>query len=409
MLSLAASVLAGCGGDGVTTFPESLGLAPAITSVEEARTPGKWTVLVYIDGDNDLEYYALQNMNQMEEVGSSRDARIVVQVDRAAGYDKTEDDWTDTRRYLMIRDVNPDSLNSVRLDDPPMGELDMADWHNLHDFVQWGKANFPAEHYCLVVWDHGSGWEFGRIAAMPPRKYILIDDATDTVLNIDDLARALEGTKLDVVAFDACFMMQLEVAYELKDCTTYMAGSAAATPSAGYNYAAWLRRVGSTTSPLDLTKILTDEFMATYPPPAEAIAHSAIDLRQIGGLAAAASSFATILLDNASTKADQLASARTSALNYSRLAFGSERYIVDLVDYASIARDAVGPDAGEAYSALVAASDRAVVYERHNPDTPTAHGLGIYVPGPRQFDTNYARLLLASDTNWDEWIAGQTR
>ena len=408
LLTIAAWSFAGCGGNGVTIFPETRGLAPAITSVEEARSPGKWTVLVYIDGDNDLEYYALRNMNQMEQVGSTKDVRVVVQVDRARGYDESEGDWTDTRRYLMIRDAS-ENLNSIRLDDPPLGELDMADPRNLRDFVQWGKASFPAQHYCLILWDHGTGWEYRAMAARPSRKYLLLDEATDTVLNIDDLALALEGCGLDVLAFDACFMMQLEVAYELRACATYMAGSAAATPSAGYDYEAWLRLVGPATTPLDLARILTDTFMESYPPPTTAIAHSVLDLRQIPELAVAASDFAAVLLENSSTKADQLEAARRSALNYSRLAFGSERYIVDLLDYASIAQDAVGEDADGAYRALVRALNRVVVYEAHNPDTPTASGLGVYMPTPKQYDPNYTRLLFAADTLWDEWIAAQTR
>ncbi len=58
---LATLMLTGCGGGGTTTS-----LDPPIYTRAEAQQHGAWTVLVYLDADNDLEAAGITNFNQME-------------------------------------------------------------------------------------------------------------------------------------------------------------------------------------------------------------------------------------------------------------------------------------------------------------------------------------------------------
>ena len=51
-----------------------------------------WTFMTYIS-DSDLEYFAIEDMIEMERVGSTDNVNIVVQIDRWDGYDKP--DWND--------------------------------------------------------------------------------------------------------------------------------------------------------------------------------------------------------------------------------------------------------------------------------------------------------------------------
>ena len=34
----------------------------------------------------------------------------------------------------------------------------MGDPNTLVAFVQWATATYPANHYALILWDHGNGW-----------------------------------------------------------------------------------------------------------------------------------------------------------------------------------------------------------------------------------------------------------
>ena len=42
----------------------------------------EWTVMVYLDADNNLESAGIDDINEMEIVGSTTEVNVVVQVDR---------------------------------------------------------------------------------------------------------------------------------------------------------------------------------------------------------------------------------------------------------------------------------------------------------------------------------------
>ena len=413
-----AAVLGGCGGGAtkgpiaLPVFPSSgsqpADLADPIMTRDQMHQRSAWTILVYLDADNDLEAAGLVNLNQMEAIGSTKDVHVLVQVDRIPGYDSTNGDWTDTRRFMATRDADTQNITSLRLDSPALGELDMGDWHTLRDFVQWGISESPSDNYCLVIWDHGTGWQFRQAAALPQHKYIALDATTYSSMNVTDIPKALAGTNLTVIAFDACLMQQIEVAYELKDCVNYMVGSATVEPSPGYNYYYWISEITANTTPAQLCKIIVDKYAAAYPQPRKAITQSALDLSKIDQLAAAAGAFAEILLKNAGY-ASAAQSARESCLNYSTADGSPNRCYVDLVDYAELCTTVIGSSASAALTELRNATSAAVIAEVHNSDTAQARGLGIYVPPPQLFDSRYATLRFAADTTWDEWLRAQAR
>ncbi|MEN6356373.1 MAG: clostripain-related cysteine peptidase [Armatimonadota bacterium] len=407
-LPLLAAVLSGCGGGGGSAGASAATPADLIYTEQEAEQHGAWTVLIYLDADNDLESAGINNFNQMEMVGSTKNVRVIVQMDRTPGYDSTNGDWTDTRRYLITRDGNTSTMHSVRLDNPALGEQDMGDWHTLKDFVDWGVSKFPADHYCLVIWDHGSGWTIRLNSAISQYKYVVSDETNSSGMNVTDIPLALADVNMDVVAFDACLMQQLEVAYELKDSAAYMVGSPAPEPSPGYDYSAILNRMGASTTPQNLCRVIVNEYAKEYPS-YQGIIQSAVDLRQIASVADAASGFADILRSHSSAYAYQLAAARDNALNYSLCNGSSDRDSLDLLDYAYRCTQAIGASADDAYNELEQAIGNAVIAEAHNSDTPNAHGLAVYMPAAVRYDVRYGMLNLAQSTLWDEWIQAQTR
>ncbi len=85
-----------------------------------------WTVMVYLDADNNLEPAGINDVNEMEWAPSSPDINVVVQLDRLPGYDDSNGDWTETRRYLITHDTNPTVIASTQVG-PPLGELNMGD------------------------------------------------------------------------------------------------------------------------------------------------------------------------------------------------------------------------------------------------------------------------------------------
>ncbi len=416
LLSIAFTILAcflllpGCGGGGGSAPPNpDDGLPIPIRTKEEAMRHGAWTVLVYLDGDNDLEQYAIANFNQMEQVGSSADVRVIVQFDRTPGFDSTNGNWADTRRFLVTRGADTNLMSSLRLDDPPMGEADMGSPDTLRDFVQWGRSTFPADHYALVVWDHGTGWEIHTLSDQIPYKFIALDSTSGNALDVSEIKTAMSGLRVDVLAFDACFMQEMEVAYELRTTAKYMVGSPSAIPAYGFDYNLILRGLRGTTTPEGLGRLLVDDYMTRYSGGFKGITISMLDLDRMDSLAAAANNYATVLMDYAAAKADELKAARDSSLDYSTIDSGPDRQSRDMLQYAGLSASAVGSPADAAYAALVDAYGRAVLVEKHNPDTPTARGLSIYLPPASAYNSRYGLLEFSRNTIWDEWLQAQVK
>jgi hypothetical protein len=125
--------------------------------VSATRSTGqaKWTFMVYIVGDNDLEkYVALDIETELAQPGSNADVNVVALADRVPGYDSAAGDWTGTLLFYVTQGMLATPENAVA----DWGERNMGDPQTLIDFVQWSKVNYPADHYALVLWDHGWGW-----------------------------------------------------------------------------------------------------------------------------------------------------------------------------------------------------------------------------------------------------------
>ncbi|MGA1873571.1 MAG: clostripain-related cysteine peptidase, partial [Thermoplasmatota archaeon] len=188
--------------------------AKSIPMELEVLSPLEWTVMIYMS-DCDLEEYALEDINEMESITKGSHLNMVVQLDRwespSPSDDRSDGNWTSTKRFLIDQDDDPLSIGSTELED--IGEINTADPDQLVDFTLWSIENFPADRYALILWNHGSGidgicWEQS------------IED--EDVITIDELGGALSeitgdiGKPLDIIGFDACLMSTIEVAYETR-------------------------------------------------------------------------------------------------------------------------------------------------------------------------------------------------
>ena len=201
----------------------------------EPEEPKELTLLVYMAADNDLESYAIKNLKAMERANFS-DTNVLVLLDRSEEYDETNDNWTDSRLFEVCHDnTNGSSIISKRVSCAPLGlsqitttELDMGDYTVLKAFIEFGKANYEAKKYALILWGHGTGWRYSRAVA--------IDDKSHSYMGVKDLGLALKNQSLSVIGFDTCFGSVFENLYELKDCAQYIAACPGLSPASGWNY-----------------------------------------------------------------------------------------------------------------------------------------------------------------------------
>jgi len=134
------------------------------------RTTGqaKWTFMVYMAGDNNLDGAALRDIAEMAKAGSTKDVHILVQLDRL------EDQKT--RRFRITRGggFKKDCIEAF-------SETNTGDPQILYSFCQWAADHYPAERYALILWNHGSGWweeGKGRVAGLPSIQDVIPNSAT---------------------------------------------------------------------------------------------------------------------------------------------------------------------------------------------------------------------------------------
>ena len=212
------------------------------------------TLLVYMAADNDLESYAISNLKAMERADFSG-MNVLVLLDRSEGYDETNDDWTDTRLFEVTHDeTNGSSIVSKRLLCPPLGltqdsatELDMGNSDILKTFIEFGKAEYPATEYALIIWGHGTGWRYClQQNDTNSFRAVAIDDKSNSYICVKELGLALRAQELSVIGFDTCFGSTFENLYELKDCAQYIAASPGLTPATGWDYKTLLQNLCTT-------------------------------------------------------------------------------------------------------------------------------------------------------------------
>lgn len=196
----------------------------------------KWTYILYMAADNELESNALRAVNELEGADwRGQDVSVLALIDRHPGYDATDGNWSGTRLYEIRYDkagVNSTIL-SDRLDCAVLGlrkneesELDMSKEYVLSGALEYAKGMYQAEQYGLIIWGHGSGWRgMGKD-----------ETGGGNAMKISRLGQAVKDKGLSIIAFDTGFAGNMEVFYELKDAGRYGIGSSGASPAEGWPY-----------------------------------------------------------------------------------------------------------------------------------------------------------------------------
>ena len=372
----------------------------------------QWTFLVYLDGDNNLERYAIDDFLEMATVGSDANINIVVQFDRIPGYDRRYGDWTDTRRFYITRGMTPDPENALA--DPSsgasggtLGEANMGDPQTLIDFVQWGMAAYPARRTALVLWNHGDGWRTAN-AILQERKAICWDSTDGDALDLLELRQALDvitlgGTRpIDLLAFDACLMAMIEVDAQVRPYARVRVSSEETEPSAGYPYDTILADLHAYPEwdGARLAQAVVERYYEAY----NGETMSAVDLgRAYGTLIGAVDELAGALLAHQASEFAVVENVRRRVQQF----YGHYVDLYDLAEQLSTAGATAAVRNGA--RAVMAAQEAVVLAERHGAYWPGAYGISIYFPAqPGGWESHYAGdadyLWFTAQTRWDEFL-----
>lgn len=395
----------------------------------------KWTIMVYLAGDNNLSDAGENDLGEMRLVGSSDDVNIVAQFD-------SEGD-RGTNRYLIRQ-------NGAGEETHALGEVDSGAPQTLIDFVAWAADRYPADRYALILWNHGSGWDplevdrlaraigapgytpreagertastLGRVLfrttweeilqqPTPLARAICSDDGSGHSLDTIELAKVLSevvgtlGQKLDILGMDACLMSNLEVAYQARPYAHFMVASEELEPNDGWPYdAVFAKLVANPDLPTaDLAALIVRSYVDSYIQEnyADPVTQAAFDLALIDGLTAPLDELAdrlTARMDGAA--AEIFAAQRRAARFYDDTLWDIAHFCEELEGRTT--DDGVRQAAQAVRAALRQGSGCFVVAEAHNGDAVAkCGGPTVYLQSPlERISPYYAELDFAKERRW---------
>ncbi len=206
---------------------ESIDIEP-VEIGSEARSA---TVMIYMNG-SDLETMAgeaTMDLSEMIDSGIGKNVNVIVQT---LGTRKWHD-YDISSDTSQIYRINDGELELVR---DNLGQLACGKSKTLSDLIAFGKTNYPADRYMLILWDHGGGPVYGF-------GYDEWKNDTDA-LTLDEIQEALRANSdisFDIIGMDCCIMANLETCYVLEPFCKYAVLSEDFESGLGWSYTEWMK------------------------------------------------------------------------------------------------------------------------------------------------------------------------
>lgn len=324
-----------------------LGLALSFPAVAQTKA---WTVLIFMNGKNNLEWDAINDFKELSAIGSNENVNFVVQLGRPirrpgsqASMRDVNGGWTGAKRFYVTKGQEPDAATAVA-DLGDGNKVDMGSPKVLQDFLVWGKAQYPARRYAVVIWNHGQGYRLAFDAKTGDTEVVETPSANHRAVSTDadkgsiiynaDLRTSLDaafGPELKLVGFDACLMGMVETAYELKSVVPVMVGSEELEPGAGWNYTTLAEAITQAPSSdeVKFAQILVQSYKDNYRD-TDSTTLSAIRLDGVQALAGEISKLSDLLLADKATLFPLVTTARLSRQSYN---FPDNPVSIDLIGF----------------------------------------------------------------------------
>jgi hypothetical protein len=379
----------------------ALGSSPKVFAQQ-----AEWTLMFYMDADNNLEDPQMVDLEEMMKVGSSANINIVVLADRSTTGDKVRGytdravggipNWTTAKLFYLERG----RLRQLA----DWGELNMGDPASLKRFVEASTTQFPAKRYGLVFGDHGDGWNG-----------IVGDESHNgDTLNAKELPAVFK--EITAKTGDACLMANFETAQAIAPFGKAMVASEELEPGDGWSYTPIMQNLTAnpTMDGFALGRVIVSAYREYYLGAAQGgrdktVTLSVLDLAKIPAVEIAVNNLAlssiSFLQANSRDVFLKTARARKQTEEFGAGEEGQEgSHFYDLAHYAENLKRQ-NPATAQAADQLIGAVKSAVVYKVHGEAHARSHGLSIYFPpdketltAPKNF--KYQDTLFSQSGRW---------
>lgn len=190
-----------------------------------------WTLLVYGAADNNADGPIQEFLDTVRKaLDDDPGMELVLFIDRSDKHSEERaffgENFSGARLYRLRSDSTERLSGGTQFPEITLDkdvELDSADAANIGKLIAWGKANYPAKHYGLMIYSHANG------RTMCP------DDQSDRGMCIPELtAKVGPENSVDFMALELCNMAGMEIAYQWRpDNGRFGAEALVAIPNAG--------------------------------------------------------------------------------------------------------------------------------------------------------------------------------
>lgn len=330
---------------------------------EQGNASDTYTLMLYMCA-SDLESecgFATDDLNEIMYGYTAGNLNVIVQTGGTAEWQNTVVADDRCQRYRVTED-------GLELVDDSLGMQNMADSATLTDFIQYCSSNYAADHYGLVLWDHGGGVVGG---------YGYDENFGGDSMSLTEMSRALgdASVHLDMLGFDACLMANFETCLMAAPYADYLIASEEPEPGCGWYYTDWIGKLSENCGipPKRYGRQIIDDYITEsgWDSPSMYSTLGMFDLQQVTQkLLPALSQFSDDAVQQLSAgEYRRISQSRSNT----RAVYQSELDHIDLLDYAQHSQS-------ETADQLEQAVSDCVVYYRETENGSGDNGLSILFP-----------------------------
>lgn len=177
------------------------------------------TLLFYLGGDNNLSDEIEPRVNQIMATRFPSSVRVLIYADT----------WKDAPVLMEVITENGKNRLQVVHRYEENNSADPLVWASV---LQEMEERYPSPSYGLVLFSHATGW-------LPEGSYntaalrSVVKDKNEE-MELADFAYGIPDRMFDFIIFETCHMAGIEVAWELKDKTSFIIASSAEIVSPGF-------------------------------------------------------------------------------------------------------------------------------------------------------------------------------
>lgn len=237
------------------------------------------TILVYMVANNSLgiQKYDISDINEMKECAKYNDfnnGRLLI-------YHAPND------QNPSLIEIKGDSFITIKQYDQTLSSVSSE---RMQTVINDTKLLAPAIDYGLILWSHGNGWlqtgiETTKSLQKQTSNTLAFGDDEGKHMNITTLTNIINDEGFSFIYFDCCYMATIEVAYELRNSTSYIIASTTEIPADGMPYEQNLPFLFENTPNLQKVCKNTFDYYNTQKGWAQSCAISLIDTKHLNELA----------------------------------------------------------------------------------------------------------------------------